>query len=163
MLPSKALPRRLRELTAYITKSKRDEFGDWQLARKRPLSDFYPPEEAEIVAEAAKRFAPIAGDWGGGVLALDLGAEDIERAAVVAFDSEGGITVLGNSFDDFLALLVSDEPVTVDNCWEAEGEVRTWILDSGIRSLPSAEAHLTELAAMTHTTWRSSRRARSWS
>jgi hypothetical protein len=39
---------------------------------------------------------------------VDTADDDIEHAAVVDFDSEGGITVLGESFDDFLALLASE-------------------------------------------------------
>jgi hypothetical protein len=151
--PSSALPRRLHALVARVKTSKRDEFGDWQLARRDPLTKFYPAEETEIVAEAAERFAPFAGSFSGGVLALDLGAEDIEHAAVVDFDSEGGITVLGESFDDFLALLASEEPDAVEDSWFAEDELRAWIVDTGVRPHRSAHARLTELAEKTHATW----------
>jgi hypothetical protein len=153
ILPSNALPRRLRALVARTEASKRDEFGDWQFARKYPLTRFYPAEDTDIVAEAAKRFAPFAGSFSGGVLALDLGGEDIEHAAIVEFDSEGGITVLGESFDDFLALLASDEPDAVEDAWVADDALRTWIVDEGIRPHASARARLTELAQKTHATW----------
>jgi hypothetical protein len=147
------LPRRLRALVARIESSKRDEFGDWQLARRDPLTKFYPAEEIAIVAEAAQRFAPFAGSFAGGVLALDLCAADIEHAPVVDFDSEGGITVLGDSFDDFLALLTSDEPDDREDAWIADNELRTWTVDSGIRPYRSAHARLTELAERTRVAW----------
>ncbi len=152
-LPSNALPRRLRALVARIESSKRDEFGDWELARRGPLTKFYPAEETEIVAEAALRFAPFAGSCSGGVLTLDLDAEDIEQAAVVDFDSEGGIIVLGESFDDFLALLASDEPDALESPWFADDELRGWIVDTGIRPHRSGPARLTELAEKTHAVW----------
>ncbi len=133
--------------------SKRDEFGDWQLARRDPLTKFYPAEETEIVAEAAQRFAPFAGSFAGGVLALDLDAEDVEHAAVVDFDSEGGITVLGESFDDFLALLASDEPDAEEDAWVADDELREWIVGTGVRPHRSAHSRLTELAERTHAIW----------
>ena len=152
-LPSSALPRRLRALAARVQSSQRDEFGDWQLARRDPLTRFYPEEEAEIVAEAAQRFAPFAGSFAGGVLALDLGAEDIEQAPVVDFDSEGGLTVLGESFDDFLALLASDEPDAVEDGWVADDELRAWIVDGGIRPHRSAHERLTKLAEKTLAAW----------
>jgi hypothetical protein len=152
-LPSSALPRRLRALVAHVESSKRDEFGDWQLARRDPLTKFYPAEETEIVAEAARRFGPFAGSFSGGVLALDLVAEDIDHAAIVDFDSEGGITVLGESFDDFLALLASDEPDAVEGPWIADDALRAWIVDTGIEPHRSARARLTELAEKTHATW----------
>ncbi len=152
-LPSSALPRRLRALVARVERSKRDEFGDWQLARRDPLTKLYPAEDTEIVAEAARIFAPFAGSSSGGVLALDLGAEDVERAAVVEFDSEGGITVLGESFDDFLALLASDEPDAVEDAWVADDELRAWIVSAEVRPHRSTHTRLTELAARTHATW----------
>jgi hypothetical protein len=151
--PVSRLPQRLRALVARIESSKRDEFGDWQLARKDPLTKFYPAEEIPIVAETAQRFAPFAGSYAGGVLALDLGMADIEHAPVVDFDSEGGITVLGDSFDDFLALLASDEPDARENAWVADDELRAWIVDGGIRPYRSAHARLTELAEKTRAVW----------
>ncbi len=152
-LISSALPRRLRALIEQAESSKQDEFGDWQLARRDPLTKFYPAEETEIVAEAAQRFAPIAGSFDGGVLALDLGAGDNEHAGVVHFDSEGGITVLGESFDDFLALLASDDPDAEEDAWVADDELRAWIVGAGVRPHRSAHARLTELAERTRATW----------
>jgi hypothetical protein len=148
-----ALPRRLRALRERVEISKHDEFGDWQLARRSPLTKFYPAEEIEIVADAAQRFVPFAGSFAGGVLALDLSAENVERASVVDFDSEGGITVLGESFDDFLALLAADEADPREDAWVADDELRCWIVDAGIRPHRSAHARLTELAEKTRATW----------
>ncbi len=152
-LPSSALPRRLRALVARVESSKRDEFCDWQLARRGPLTKFYPAEESEVVADAALRFAPFAGSCSGGLLTLDLDADDIEQAAVVDFDCDGGIIVLGESFDDFLALLASDEPDALEGPWFADDELRGWIVDTGVRPHRSALARLTELAEKTHAVW----------
>ncbi|MCE9578240.1 MAG: SMI1/KNR4 family protein [Deltaproteobacteria bacterium] len=152
MLPlDSALPANLRALQKHLAATQ-DVFGDWQLARKAPLTRLYPDEEADLVAVAAAGFLPFAGSFSGGVLALDLDAPTIERAAVVEFDSEGGITVLGESFDDFLALLVSDDPDDAEHQM-AEGEVREWILATGVTPHRSADARISELAPATRDTW----------
>jgi hypothetical protein len=45
LLPSSARPGRLRALSVRAERSDHDEFGDWQLARRDPLTKFYPEEE----------------------------------------------------------------------------------------------------------------------
>ena len=88
MLPRDTiLPTRLLGLQSTLAATHQDVFGDWQLARAAPLTRLYPDEEAELVAVAASGYRPFAGSFSGGVLALDLDAPTIERAAVVEFDS----------------------------------------------------------------------------
>ncbi len=153
MLPRDTiLPTRLLGLQATLAATHQDVFGDWQLARAAPLTRLYPDEEAELVAVAASGYRPFAGSFSGGVLALDLDAPTIERAAVVEFDSEGGITVLAESFDDFLAFVISDDPEGAEHQM-AEGDVRAWILATGVEPHRSAAARISQLAPATQDTW----------
>jgi len=155
-------PRRLSELDARLHADGR--FADWQLARKAPLTKVHPDEEAEIVTRAGRALLPIAGDFAGGVLALDMSSGDPERAPVVEFDSEGGITVLGESFDDFLALLASERPDEHEDSWTADEDLRRWILASGITPHASAHSRLVELSETTrrfNAVWHASLRAAS--
>jgi hypothetical protein len=121
---SAALPRRLRALVARSERAGVDTFGDWRLSRRAPLTILHPADEAAIVEEAGARFLPFAGSFSGGVLCLDVEGPDIERVPVVEFDSEGGITVLGESCDDFLALLASAEPDDKEDAWTASASLR---------------------------------------
>jgi hypothetical protein len=105
------------------------------------------------VIAASASLVPFAGDFSGGVLVLDLANGEPERAPVVQFGSEGDITVLGESFDDFLALLVAEEPDPMEDCWAAAGDVRAWILGSGVAPYPDAHARLVTLAEHTRQFW----------
>ncbi len=146
------LSARFQAFAAHLEDVQSDEFGDWQLARREPLTKLYP-DDVDIVSAAAVGFASFAGSFGGGVLAFDMAAENADDAAVIEFDSEGGITVLRESFDDFLPLLASDVPDTQADSWVAGDELCAWIVASDVRPHPSASARLTSLAARTHATW----------
>ncbi|MFI5302568.1 MAG: SMI1/KNR4 family protein [Polyangiales bacterium] len=140
------LPLRLRGLAESSAYSSHRLFADWQFERAAPIAKLYPPDLEELVDALGERLVIIAGDVGGGVLALDLArAESIEHAQVVEFDSEGGITVVGTSFDDFLALVSSDAEDVASQAWAAEGAVREWIVASGIRPHAADGGRLAEL------------------
>lgn len=141
------LPRRLTALKAHLGGAD-DVFADWQLSRAEPITKFFRPHEFDIVTEAARRFVPVAGDFSGGVLVLDLRAGDPERAPVISFGSDGSI-VLGETFDDFLALLGSEQPDSIEDCWTADQYLRAWIRASGIAPHESATSRLAELAELT--------------
>lgn len=142
------LPKHLRALTDHLANTE-DRFGDWQLARKGSLTPFYPPEEELLVAEAEKNFLPFAGSFSGGVLVLDLANDDIEQAAVIEFDSEGGITVLGTSFSDFLSTLASEDGNPEEDGRTVEPAMRAWILSQGLMPHPSFAGRLAELGEST--------------
>jgi hypothetical protein len=142
-------PRRLHALLARVADDTQYTFGDWQFSRASELTKFYPENERELVGQAAAGLLPFAGSFTGGVLVLDLRAAEPENAPVVEFDDEGGITVLGESFDDFLALLASDEPDEMEDIWTATSDLRSWILASGVRPHQSAHTRLTMLAERT--------------
>ena len=147
------LPRRLEALSAHLATTAEDVFADWQLARRAPLTKLFPDGEADLVAVAGAHLVPFAGDFSGGVLALDTLATDVENAHVVAFDSEGGITVLGESFDDFLALLASEIPDAREDAWVAGEDLESWIRSVGIVPHRSASTRLLELGEITRRFW----------
>jgi hypothetical protein len=95
----------------------------------------------------------VAGDGSGGVLVLDRtgpGRGDVERAAVVHFDSEGGIDVLGLSADDFLALVASHDQKALNfHYGEADAELVKWIRETGIKPYASSGDRLADLAPAT--------------
>jgi hypothetical protein len=128
-------------------------FAEWQLSRAASITTFAPHEDTELVAQAAQTLLPFAGDFCGGVLALDLRGGDVERAPVVSFDSEGGITVLGESFDDFLALIASDVPDEVEDSWTVSPALRAWIRASGVAPHASVADRLLELEEPTRRFW----------
>ncbi len=145
-----ALPKRLRALDAYLSQFPRSEFADWEFERVKPLAMLFPAGEADIIEAVRHRFMIFAGDFAGGLLALELGrTDDVERAPVVAFDSEGGVHVLGTTFDDFLALIAADQPDAYEDSWAAGEELRRWILDAGVALHSSAGARLGELGPVT--------------
>jgi hypothetical protein len=145
-----ALPARLRALDGHLASSRRGVFADWELERAAPLTKLFPDDEADIVEVVAPRFTVFAGDFAGGLLALDHeGARDVERAAVVCFDSEGGFDVVGTSFDDFLALIASEEADPREDCWQAAEALRRFIVSTGIEPHASAGRRLTELGPAT--------------
>ena len=146
------LPRRLVALAARLAATE-DVFADWQLGRRASVTKVHPEGEAELVERAGRALLPFAGDFSGGVLVLDVSRGDVESAPVVAFDSEGGIAVLGESFDDFLALLASDEPDSMQDSWAAGPELAAWIHASGVAGHHSATARLVELGEMTRRFW----------
>lgn len=146
------MPRRLRELASSAFVGQSGTFADWEIARRGPLSTLFPPDERAMVQRASDQLAVFAGSFAGGLLVLDReGAPDAERAPVVDFDSEGGITVLGTTFDDFLALLAAEEADSKEDGWVAADDFREWILRAGIRPHASAAARLDELALETLT------------
>jgi hypothetical protein len=152
VLPSRPLPRRLVELAARLAETE-DLFADWQLARRAPITQVYPDDEADIVTAAGQAVVPFAGDFSGGILALVLSGGEVEQAPVVSFDSEGGITVLGESFDDFLGLLASEEPDAVEDCWIASPQLQAWIREAGVEPHPSVTSRLNELGEFTRRFW----------
>ncbi len=144
------LPRRLRALAEYLPRLSQGEFGDWELDRPGPLAELFPPEEEDILSVVEPNFLVFAGDFSGGLLALDVGgAGDVERSPVIAFDSEGGINLLGETFDDFLALIASERPDPCEDGWTVSDELRRWIVSTGVVPHPSAGERLTELAPLT--------------
>jgi hypothetical protein len=145
-------PRRLVAMAAYLAETE-DVFGDWQLERRGPLRKLHPDDEADLVNAAAENLVPFAGDFAGGLLVLDVSSGDVERAPVVSFDSEGGITVLGESFDDFLALLASDKPDAMEDSWTASPPLLGWIREQGVMPHASATNRLLELGEVTRRFW----------
>ena len=142
------VPKDLQALIEHLAATE-DAFGDWQLGRKGSLTRFYPADEVELVALAEKAYLPFAGSYSGGVLTLDLSSDDIEKATVIDFDSEGGITVLGTSFSDFLSLLASDDGNPEEDGRTVAPTLRAWILARGVKSHPSFAARMGELGEMT--------------
>ena len=146
------LPRRLHALAQHLARTQ-DLFADWQLERKGPSTPLFPNEDADLVRMAGRTLVPIAGDGSGGVLVLDMSGGDAETAPVVSFDSEGGIVVLGRSFDDFLALLASDDPAVRDAQWQAEPPLKAWIRETGTVLHSSLTSHLATLDELTRRFW----------
>lgn len=147
------LPRRLQALREHLEDRGDDRFGDWQLARAGSITVFYPDDEKEIVAAVEPEFHVFAGSFSGGRLALHLEGNDVERAPVVDFDSEGGIHVLAESFDDFLALIASDDPQVEDNGWRVEPDLAEWIASSGVQPHASVEERFAVYAEKTRRFW----------
>jgi hypothetical protein len=143
------LPSRFREFSAFLATTGADTFGDWQLSPRNTLTNLVPEGEAGIVGAASSRFVRVAGSFSGGVLVVDVAGGDPERAPVVEFGSEGEITVLGASFDDFLALLAAEEPEPLEDGWVADDALRAWIVAQGIAPHPEASARLALLAEAT--------------
>jgi hypothetical protein len=140
----------LRALAEHLSRVQNSEFGDWELERAGPLAELFPPEEADILSVVEPDFLVFAGDFAGGLLALDVGgAGDVERAPVVAFDSEAGMNLLGETFDDFLALIAGEHPDPLEDAWTADDELRQWIVSTGVAPHRSAGERLTELAPLT--------------
>lgn len=121
--------------------------------RKGPITPLFPDDEADLVRMAGRMLVPIAGDCSGGVLVLDMSGGDAETAPVISFDSEGGIVVLGRSFDDFLALLASDDPAVRDAQWQAEPPLKAWIRETGTVLHASLTSHLATLDELTRRFW----------
>ncbi len=146
------LPKRLHALAQRLAQTE-DLFADWQLVRKGPITPLFPDEEADLVRMAGRSLVPIAGDWSGGVLVLDMSAGDVETAPVISFSSEGGIVVLGQTFDDFLALLASDDPAVRGAQWQAEPPLKAWIRETGTVLHASLTSHLDTLDELTRRFW----------
>jgi hypothetical protein len=143
------LPRRLHALREHLEARGDDMFGDWEFGRAGSLTVLYPDNEKEIVAALEGGLLVFAGDGAGGLLALDLEGSDVERAPVVHFTSEGEIYLLGESFDDFMALIASNDPVVEYNGWCVEPDVSEWIQSHGIVPHESVVEPLTVLAEKT--------------
>jgi hypothetical protein len=144
------LPRRLQLFHEYL--GERGVFLDFAFARVGSvyslLANFGQTFEA-----TGWQLQDFAGDFSGGGLALDRtgsGRKNIEQAPVVHFDSEGGIDVLGESADDFLALIASRDQSALALCYgEADAEMVNWIKESGIEPHASSGQRLAELAPFT--------------
>lgn len=145
------LPRRLHVLHERLGDS--DMFLDFEFGRVKALKSLFPDELALSIQTIASRFQVIAGDGSGGLLVLDRtgpGRNDIERAAVIHFTSEGGIDVLGQSADDFLALVGSrDQKALKFHYGEPDAELVNWIRESGIEPHASSGERLVVLAPAT--------------
>jgi hypothetical protein len=149
--PDLGLPRRLRQLQEHL--------GDWHnfldfvFGRVKPLDDLFPEQFRPPLQVIGSRFQVVAGDGSGGVLVLDRsgpGRNDVERAAVIYFDSEGGIDVLGESADDFLALVASrDQKALNFHYGESDAELVKWIRKTGIEPHASSGERLVHLGPAT--------------
>lgn len=144
------LPRRLHALDAHLAQFVSGEFADWEFERAGPLASLFPPEDADLLNAVQADYLVFAGDFAGGLLALDLaGSHDVEHAAVIVFDSEGAINLVGTTFDDFLALIAADRPDAEEDSWVADDALRRWIADAGVARHRTASDRLAELAPLT--------------
>lgn len=139
------LPRRLRLLKEHLSTS--DRFLDFEFGRAGSLESLFGDEHLQPIRDIGGRFRVFAGDGTGGLLALDgANCNSIEEAAIVHFSSEGGICVLGESADDFLALIAATNKDWLDFHYaEADEELRQWIAQSGIKPHRSAGERMAEL------------------
>ena len=143
------LPRRLNLLKQHLSAT--DMFLDFEFGRAGPLDKLFPDEHEPLLQALDARFRVFAGDGAGGLLVLDLaGCDDLEDARVVHFSSEGGIAVLGESADDFLALVASKDQQWLEfHYGEADEKLKEWIKETGINPHPSAGGRILQLAPIT--------------
>lgn len=151
LVPANApLPARLRALASSGFSG---WIREWRLDFGLDLTGLFPGTERDLVQLASRHFLAFARSSEGDVLALDLRSGEPERGPVVRFDSEGGFAVLGDCFDDFLAILASDVPDAREG-WEVDDSLRQWIVASGLVAHPSVTARLAELGAHSVRFWR---------
>ncbi len=145
------LPRRLRLLNEHLGATGDFLFLDFEFSRAGPLDTLFPEELAPLIHTFDSRFRVFAGDGSGGLLALDVaGHSDLEDAAVVYFSSEGFIGVLGESADDFLALVAStDQEELSYRFTRAKEELQNWIKETGVDPYASAGKRMIQLAPIT--------------
>jgi hypothetical protein len=126
---------------------------DFAFARVSSVYSLFFDQYGQAIQPIDSQVHGFAGDFSGGVLALDCtgpGRTNIEQAPVVHFTSEGGIDVLGESADDFLALIASrDQEVLKIHYGEANAEMVNWIKETGIEPHASSGQRLAELGPAT--------------
>lgn len=129
--------------------ARKERFADFETG---VLDDFLPAWNGDH-AEALSRFPSTAlfffgRDGSGGHLAIARPhGEPIDEAPVVLFGSEGGLEILGASFDDFLRLVASRFEDQFLEHLGGDKDYRRWLKEElGLSPYERPEAHLAELA-----------------
>ena len=145
------VPPRLRELAAYAYYPSYHTIGDFELDCQ--AEDFlvhqYKGDLSDLMAELQGRLPVFAKDGSGGRLMFWMREAEPGRWPVIWWGSEGRIEAVGESLDDFLALVAGSWTETGDSTLHGDDALKAWAAGAGIQPHPDSDRRFEDLRALT--------------